>query len=597
MTSPGEVVFLFDMDNTLLDNDRVQDDLRRHLERESGPESRDRYWAIFEQLRTELGYADYLGALQRYRLGAMNDTRLLTMSTFLVDYPFANRLYPGSLDAIEHVRKWGLTVILSDGDVVFQPRKAQRSGLWESVEGRVLIYIHKEQMLDDVRKRYPARHYVMCDDKLRILAAMKKVWGDQLTTVFPRQGHYALDSKIVAAYPAPDITIKRIGDLVDYDLPALLEPEKDRRGSLIGGTMKATQQLHDLGQSLWLDNITRELLTSGTLRRYVNEFSVTGLTSNPTIFDLAIRNGNAYDDSIRQKTAQGKSGEELFFELAFEDLHQAADLFRPIYDSTNGIDGFVSLEVSPLLAYDTTRTIKEAAQLHARSRRPNVLIKIPGTPEGIPAIEESTFEGVPVNVTLLFSRAQYVAAAEAYMRGIERRIAAGRDPKIHSGASVFVSRWDKAVMGGVPEQLRNRLGIAIAKRTYKSYCDLLESSRWLKLAQAGALPQRLLWGSTGTKDPAAPDIIYIQALAAPDTINTIPEKTLLAFADHGQVKGVMPRDGGDAEAVLAEFSRAGVDDATLAAQLQREGAEAFDQSWNDLMECIATKSRLLKRVG
>ncbi|PYS50294.1 MAG: transaldolase [Acidobacteria bacterium] len=361
--------------------------------------------------------------------------------------------------------------------------------------------------------------------------------------------------------------------------------------------MKATQQLHDLGQSLWLDNITRELLTSGTLRRYVNEFSVTGLTSNPTIFDLAIRNGNAYDDSIRQKTAQGKSGEELFFELAFEDLHQAADLFRPIYDSTNGIDGFVSLEVSPLLAYDTTRTIKEAAQLHARSRRPNVLIKIPGTPEGIPAIEESTFEGVPVNVTLLFSRAQYVAAAEAYMRGIERRIAAGRDPKIHSVASVFVSRWDKAVMGGVPEQLRNRLGIAIAKRTYKSYCDLLESSRWLKLAQAGALPQRLLWGSTGTKDPAAPDIIYIQALAAPDTINTIPEKTLLAFADHGQVKGVMPRDGGDAEAVLAEFSRAGVDDATLAAQLQREGAEAFDQSWNDLMECIATKSRLLKRVG
>ena len=597
MTSPGEVVFLFDVDNTLLDNNRVQADLRRHLERESGTESRDRYWAIFEELRNELGYADYLGALQRYRLGAMNDTRLLTMSMFLVDYPFANRLYPGSLDAIEHVRKWGLTVILSDGDVVFQPRKAQRSGLWESVEGRVLIYIHKEQMLDDVRKRYPARHYVMCDDKLRILAAMKKVWGDQLTTVFPRQGHYALDSKIVAAYPAPDITIKRIGDLVDYDLPALLEPEKDRRGSLIGGTMKATQQLHDLGQSLWLDNITRELLTSGTLRRYVNEFSVTGLTSNPTIFDLAIRNGNAYDDSIRQKTAQGKSGEELFFELAFEDLHQAADLFRPIYDSTNGIDGFVSLEVSPLLAYDTTRTIKEAAQLHARSRRPNVLIKIPGTPEGIPAIEESTFEGVPVNVTLLFSRAQYVAAAEAYMRGIERRIAAGRDPKIHSVASVFVSRWDKAVMGGVPEQLRNRLGIAIAKRTYKSYCDLLESSRWLKLAQAGALPQRLLWGSTGTKDPAAPDIIYIQALAAPDTINTIPEKTLLAFADHGQVKGVMPRDGGDAEAVLAEFSRAGVDDATLAAQLQREGAEAFDQSWNDLMECIATKSRLLKRVG
>ena len=361
--------------------------------------------------------------------------------------------------------------------------------------------------------------------------------------------------------------------------------------------MKPTQQLHDLGQSLWLDNITRELLTSGTLRRYVDEFSVTGLTSNPTIFDLAIRNGNSYDDSIRQKTSEGKSNAELFFELAFEDLRQAADLFRPTYDSTNGIDGFVSLEVSPLLAYDTMRTIKEAAKLHAQSSRPNILIKIPGTPEGVPAIEESTFEGVPVNVTLLFSREQYVATAEAYMRGIERRISAGRDPKIHSVASVFVSPWDKAVTGKIPEKLRNRLGIAIANRTYKSYRDLLESNRWRKLVQAGALPQRLLWGSTGTKDPAAPDIMYIQALAAPDTINTIPEKTLRAFADHGQVKAVMPRDGGNAEQVLAEFSRLGVDDAALAAELQREGATAFDQSWNDLMECIATKSRLLKRVG
>lgn len=361
--------------------------------------------------------------------------------------------------------------------------------------------------------------------------------------------------------------------------------------------MQATQQLHDLGQSLWLDNITRELLTSGTLRRYIDEFSITGLTSNPTIFDLAIRNGNLYDDSIREKTAQAKAVEELFFELAFEDLHQAADLFRPIYDSTNGVDGFVSLEVSPLLAYDTTRTITKVAQLHAQSKRPNVLIKIPGTPEGVPAIEESTFEGVPVNVTLLFSREQYVASAEAYMRGIERRIAAGRDPKIHSVASVFVSRWDKAVMGKVPEQLRNRLGIAIAKQSYKSYRDLLESKRWQKLVQAGALPQRLLWGSTGTKDPAAQDVMYIEALAAPDTINTIPEKTLLAFADHGQVKGVMPRDGGDAEKVLAEFVRAGINDTALAAELQREGAEAFDKSWNDLMECIASKRESLKKAG
>jgi transaldolase len=362
-------------------------------------------------------------------------------------------------------------------------------------------------------------------------------------------------------------------------------------------TMKATQQLHDLGQSLWLDNITRELVTSGTLRRYRDEFSVTGLTSNPTIFDLAIRNSNSYDESIREKTAQGKSGEDLFYELALEDLTQAADLFRPIYDSTNGIDGWVSLEVSPLLAYDTASTIREVAQRQAQSRRPNVMIKIPGTPEGVPAIEESTFEGVQVNVTLLFSREQYVASAEAYMRGIERRIAAGRDPKIHSVASVFISRWDRAVMGKVPEHLRNRLGIAIARRTYKAYRDLLHSARWQRLAEAGALPQRLLWGSTGTKDPSAPDVMYIEALAAPDTINTIPEKTLLAFADHGQVKGVMPADGGDAEQVLAEFARAGVDDAALAEELQRDGAEAFDKSWNDLMDCLRAKSEQLKKAS
>src|SRR5437667_1782459 len=361
--------------------------------------------------------------------------------------------------------------------------------------------------------------------------------------------------------------------------------------------MKATQQLHDLGQSLWLDNITRELLTSGTLRRYIEEYSVTGLTSNPTIFDLAIRNGNSHDDSIRQKTAQLKSPEDLFFELAFEDLHQAADLFRPIYDSTHGIDGFVSLEVSPLLAYDTARTIKQAAQLHAQSKRPNVLIKIPGTPEGVPAIEESTFEGVPVNVTLLFSREQYIAAAEAYMRGIERRIAAGRDPKIHSIASVFISRWDKAVVGKVPEHLRNRLGIAIAKRTYKTYRELLKSVRWQQLAVAGAVTQRLLWGSTGTNDPAAPDVMYVEALAAPDTVNTIPEKTLLAFADHGQVKGVMPADAGDAEQVLAEFALAGVHHAELAEELQREGAEAFDRSWNDLMDCLRSKSEELQKAS
>jgi transaldolase len=361
--------------------------------------------------------------------------------------------------------------------------------------------------------------------------------------------------------------------------------------------MKSTKQLHDLGQSLWLDNISRELLISGKLRRYIDEYSLTGLTSNPTIFDLAIRNSNFYDESIRQKIAHGKSGDRLFFELALEDLTQAADLFRPTYDSTNGMDGWVSLEVSPLLAYDTASTINEVAQLHALSKRSNVFIKIPGTPNGIPAIEESTYHAVPVNVTLLFSREQYVASAEAYMRGLERRLAAGRDPRVHSVASVFISRWDKAVMNKVPAELRNRLGIAIAMRTYKSYRELLKSSRWLKLAQAGALPQRLLWGSTGTKDPAAPDTMYIEALAAPDTINTIPEPTLLAFADHGQVKGVLPEDGGDAEKVLAEYARAGVDDAALAAELQREGAEAFSKSWNDLMQCLASKSEMLKRAS
>jgi transaldolase len=361
--------------------------------------------------------------------------------------------------------------------------------------------------------------------------------------------------------------------------------------------VKSTKQLHDLGQSLWLDNISRELLRSGTLQRYRDEFSVTGLTSNPTIFDLAIRNGNHYDDSIRKKVNKSKSAEELFFELALEDLAEAADLFRPIYDSTNGSDGFVSLEVSPLLAYDTATTVKEAARLHNQSTRPNTLIKIPGTREGVPAIEQSTFEGVPVNVTLLFSRQQYIASAEAYMRGIERRIGEGRDPKVHSVASLFVSRWDKAVIGKAPEHLRNQLGIAVAKQTYAAYRDLLESDRWQKLAKAGALPQRLLWGSTGTKDPSAPDVMYIEALAAPDTINTIPDKTLLAFADHGQVKGLIPRDGGDAEQVLSEFRRAGVDDAALAAQLQKEGAEAFSKSWSDLMECIATKSESLRKAG
>jgi transaldolase len=360
--------------------------------------------------------------------------------------------------------------------------------------------------------------------------------------------------------------------------------------------MNALRQLHDLGQSLWLDNITRALLTGGTLSRYIREFAVSGLTSNPTIFDQAIKNTGSYDDAIRKKANEGKSGEALFFELALEDLTQAADLFRPIHDATGGVDGWVSLEVSPLLSEDTAGSIKAAARLHARAQRPNLFIKIPGTRAGIPAIEETIFAGVPVNVTLLFSREHYLAAAEAHMRGIERRIAAGLDPKVASVASIFVSRWDAAVKDKVRFEYHNRLGIAVAMRTYKAYRDLLASTRWRKLAGSGARPQRLLWASTGTKDPAAPDTLYIEALAAPDTINTIPEKTLLAFAEHGKVKNVLPVDGGDAEAVLADFTRDGVDDKAIAARLQREGTEAFAKSWSELMSRIASKSEVPAKV-
>jgi transaldolase len=361
--------------------------------------------------------------------------------------------------------------------------------------------------------------------------------------------------------------------------------------------MKATQLLHNLGQSLWLDNITRDLINSGTLKRYIDELSVTGLTSNPTIFDHAIKNSSSYDAAIRKKLDEGKSGERLFFELALEDLTRAADLFRPIFDRTNGVDGWVSLEVSPLLAHDTASTLAAAKSLHARARRPNLLIKIPGTKEGLPAIEESIFAGVPINVTLLFSREHYIAAAEAFLRGIERRIDAGLQPNIGSVASVFVSRWDAAVAGKVPVALNNRLGIAVAKRTYKAYRDLLGSPRWERIYNAGARPQRLLWASTGTKDPKAPDVMYIKALAAPFTVNTMPEGTLKALADHGDLSEIMSADGGDCEAVLDEFAAAGIDIDNLAAKLQDDGAKSFVSSWNDLMEVIASKSAKLAKAS
>jgi transaldolase len=361
--------------------------------------------------------------------------------------------------------------------------------------------------------------------------------------------------------------------------------------------VNATRKLHELGQSLWLDNITRAMLRDGTLERYISELSVTGLTSNPTIFLHAIEHGDLYDETIRRTTADGLSGEEMFFELAIEDLRQAADLFRPVHDATSGVDGWVSLELSPVLANDTAGSIRAAVDLHRRAQRPNLFIKIPGTPEGVPAIEESIFRGVPVNVTLLFSAAQYLAAAEAYLRGIERRIEAGLDPGIQSVASLFVSRWDVAVQNEVTPPLRNRLGIAVAQRTYREYRKLLQSPRFRSLAVAGAIPQRMLWASTGTKDPNASDTLYVEALAAPDTIDTMPDKTLSAFAEHGSIAGVMPVDGGDCETVLADFARAGIDECKLAARLQREGTESFAKSWTELLERLSKKSSLLSQRG
>ena len=361
--------------------------------------------------------------------------------------------------------------------------------------------------------------------------------------------------------------------------------------------MKATRILHELGQSLWLDNITRGLLKTGVLRRYIDESCVTGLTSNPTIFDHAIKNSRDYDDAIKDKLAEGKSGEKLFFELALEDLTQAADLFRPVHDRTCGVDGWVSLEVSPLLAHDTKSTIAVAKELHAQARRPNVMIKIPGTSEGLPAIEEAIFAGVPINVTLLFSDDQYLAAANAFMRGIERRIEAGLEPDIRSVASIFISRWDVAAASKVPEALHDRLGIAVAKRTYKAYLDLLSSPRWMRAYNAGARPQRLLWASTGTKDPKASDILYVKALAAPYTVNTMPEGTLKALAEHSDVGETMPAHGGNSDEELARFAAVGIDVRALSNRLQDEGAKSFVNSWNDLMDVIGSKSAALKRAS
>jgi transaldolase len=360
--------------------------------------------------------------------------------------------------------------------------------------------------------------------------------------------------------------------------------------------MKPTKTLHDLGQSLWLDNITRSLL-DGMLQRYIDEFSVTGLTSNPTIFDHAIKNSTDYDSDISQNAPRAESPEDLFFDLALADLTRAADLFQPIFARTDGVDGWVSLEVSPLLAHDTNRTLGAARDLHQRGGKPNLFIKIPGTAEGLPAIEAAIFAGVPVNVTLLFSREQYIAAAEAYLRGVERRIEAGLNPAVASVASLFISRWDVAISGKVPGELTNRLGIAVAQRTYKAYLELLASPRFRRIANAGARAQRLLWASTGTKDPKASDILYVKALAAPITIDTMPENTLKAFAEHGEVGELLAADGGDCERVLASFAKAGINVDALAAQLQNEGATSFVKSWNDLMACVESKSAAMQKAS
>jgi transaldolase len=361
--------------------------------------------------------------------------------------------------------------------------------------------------------------------------------------------------------------------------------------------MNPTKALHNLGQSLWLDNITRGLLNGGTLQRYIDEFAVTGLTSNPTIFDNAISKSADYDGDISKGAATAKSHEDLFFDLALADLKRAADLFLPIFKRTDGVDGWVSLEVSPKLAFDTKGSIAAARDLHQRAGKPNLFIKIPGTKEGLPAIEEAIFAGVPVNVTLLFSGAQYVAAAEAYLRGVERRIEAGLNPAVASVASLFISRWDVATTGKVPAELVNRLGIAVAQQTYTSYLELLASPRFQRAANSGARMQRLLWASTGTKDPKASDILYVKALAAPFTVNTMPEGTLKAFADHGETGAAMAADGGDSEKVLAAFAKAGVDTNALAKKLQDEGAASFEKSWNDLMAVIKSKSAAMRKAS
>jgi transaldolase len=465
-----------------------------------------------------------------------------------IDYPLVAKAVADALDATDAER--GILVCGSGAGVTIAANK-----------------------LPGIRAAYAADHYtahqMVEHDHVNVLTLGARVMG-------PAVAAEIVEAFVNAVPSIEDRHLRRLGEVLDF--------ERER-------SMNAATLLHDAGQSLWLDNITRSLLTSGTLARYIADLAVTGLTSNPTIFDKAITGSADYDAQIRSLLAAGIAGENLFFELALADLTKAASLLRAIWDTTRGVDGWVSLEVSPKLAHDTKSTVDEAKALHGKAATPNLFIKVPGTPEGVPAIEELVAAGVSVNVTLLFSREHYQSAAEAYLRGLERRMESGLDlDVVASVASVFISRWDAAVTGKLPDDLRGRLGVAVAKRTYKAYRDLLASDRWQKLEAAGAKPQRLLWASTGTKDPNLPDTFYIHELASEQTINTMPEKTLLAFGEHGAIGDLLPADGGDAEHVLARIGSAGVDVEALAATLQTEGADAFVKSWDDLLARIASKS-------
>jgi transaldolase len=469
-----------------------------------------------------------------------------------IDYPLVARAVADALDATEAER--GILVCGSGAGVTIAANK-----------------------LPGIRAAYAADHYtghqMVEHDHVNVLTLGARVMGPEVAAEI-------VEAFVNAVPSTEERHLRRLGEVLDF--------ERDR-------SMNAATRLHDAGQSLWLDNITRSLLASGTLARYIADLAVTGLTSNPTIFDKALTGSTDYDDEIRSLLSTGTEGEALFFALALVDLTKAASLFRPVWDGTRGVDGWVSLEVSPKLAHDSNSTVAEAKALHGKAATPNLFIKVPGTPEGLPAIEGLVFAGVPVNVTLLFSREQYQAAADAYVRGMERRKEAGLDLDVASVASVFISRWDAAVAGKLPADLSGRLGVAMAKRTYKAYRDVLASDRWQNLAAAGAKPQRLLWASTGTKDPSLPDTFYIHALAAEQTINTMPEKTLLAFGQHGSAGELLPADGGDAEDVLSRIAAAGADVDALATTLQTEGADAFVKSWDDLLGCIGSKADQLRR--